>query len=866
MLKNYTKLFIVAAIACPALLTAQTASTTATATSSETQAQREEIVYNTDPSKVDTTLYNPETFDTMFEKVNVKYRDTRAEQKGDSLIYNANAFKVLDGSSAEDLLSKMPGIVVEGGEIQAQGESVQKIMLDGKEFFEGDVSLAIQSLPADIIESIEVFDKASEQAEFTGFDDGDQIKTINIVTKEEFRVGAFGEAYAGYGTDDRYKSGATVNIFDSDTRVTLLGMSNNINQTGFSQEDLAGVMSSSTSGRRGSSNSTMLGSTSGVTSSNAFGTNITDQWGEKMEVTGSYFFNNSKNEKEQDTDREYFTTQTYEQWYESKMTNFNHRLNMKFDYTLNDNNTFTFTPSLSFQNNSSDSYTDGQNYFDGVIGNGTINDSDTDTKAYSLSGEAVYRHRFSKAGRTVSVSLNGSKSKTDGETYTDYLNSYAASGDVAAYDDELYQYKKTLKNSYSVRANVMYTEQLLTRLQLSTSYRVSYSDSDSDQRVYNDLADVYLHDPQYLDEESSSTFVSNYLTQQGGLGLKFNNGSFMVSINGDVQYATLDAIQQYPFDDNINHNYLSVLPSAFGRWTINRTSSLMFRYRSNTSNPSISDLQEVLDDSNQLFLSTGNADLDQSTTHSANIRYVYTSTAGTSLILMFNGSMTQNYVADETYLSTVDGSEYYGITVDEGVQFTRPVNLDGRYTAQTMVTYGFPVDFIRSNINVSATANISNTPTLYNGEKSETRDLTIVPKVVIGSNISKKFDFTLTYSSSISQALSSAANSADVDNYIAHSATAKIGAQFWKDFTFSSYLSYVGYTGIELDDPDYYMLSASIGKKFLKNNAGEIKIEASDILKENRSFSRSVGSSYIQYRTSNVLNPFYMITFKYTFR
>ena len=141
----------------------------------------------------------------LLGEVAVTGRATRAEQRDDSLMYNAEAFKVMQGSSAEDLLAKMPGVVVEGGTVQAQGEQVEKILVDGKEFFEGDVNLAVKNLPSDIIASIEIFDKKSDQSEFTGFDDGEEVKTINIVTKTGFRQGTFGEMTAGYGTDERYK-------------------------------------------------------------------------------------------------------------------------------------------------------------------------------------------------------------------------------------------------------------------------------------------------------------------------------------------------------------------------------------------------------------------------------------------------------------------------------------------------------------------------------------------------------------------------------------------------------------------------------------------------------------------------------------
>lgn len=302
----------------------------------------------------------------LLGQVSVNGRATRAEQKGDSLVYNAEAFKVLQGSTAEELLAKMPGVVVEGGTVQAQGEDVKKVLVDGKEFFDGDINLALKNLPADIIASIEVFDKKSEQAEFTGFDDGEEIKTINIVTKLGFKEGTFGEVYGGSGTEDRYRVGGNVNFFDGDRRVSVLGMSNNVNQQNFSQEDLAGVMASSAGKGRGgrrkggkagrgpgnSVNNFMVGSLGGVTASNGLGLNYVDQWGEKVKVTGSYFFNQSVNNSEKITDRYFFDSvlpgMSYHETNSSRMENWNHRFNMKLDYQIDKNNSLQIRPVISF--------------------------------------------------------------------------------------------------------------------------------------------------------------------------------------------------------------------------------------------------------------------------------------------------------------------------------------------------------------------------------------------------------------------------------------------------------------------------------------------------------------------------------------
>lgn len=371
----------------------------------------------------------------LLDEVSVNARATRAEQKGDSLLYNAEVFKVMQGSSAEDLLAKMPGIVVEGGGIQAQGEEVKKVLVDGKEFFDGDVNLAIKNLPSDIIAGIEVFDKKSEQAEFTGFDDGEEIKTINIVTKGGFRQGTFGEVSAGYGTEDRYKVNGNVNFFNEDRRISLLGMSNNVNQQNFSQEDLAGVMSSGASGKRrgggrnggrggafgGNASDFMVGSTGGVTSSNGLGINYVDQWGEKWKVTGSYFFNQSDNLTQQQTEREYFDSSlpgmTYSEYQESSMKNWNHRFNMKLDYQISNRTSLQFRPTLSFQNNDSHGLLQGLNLLNGMSDNETETATLGENDAYNVGADLILRHRFLKEGRTLSLMLSGKMSNTDGNTY-----------------------------------------------------------------------------------------------------------------------------------------------------------------------------------------------------------------------------------------------------------------------------------------------------------------------------------------------------------------------------------------------------------------------------------------------------------------
>ncbi len=826
----------------------------------------------------DADTYDPTTFDTEFEQIRI--RTTRATQKGDSLVYNASAFKVMEGSSAEDLLAKMPGLGVEGGEVQAQGESVRKVLVDGKEFFDGDVNLALRSLPSDVISSIEVFDRASDQAQFTGFDDGEQVKTINIVTKGGFKRGTFGEIYGGVGvalddsSDYKYKSGGNINLFDGDRRLSILGLSNNINQQNFSQEDLAGVMSANSSSERrgprgsGSSNdSFMVGSTNGITSSNALGLNYTNKYNDKLTIQGSYFFNNSNTKTIEDTVREYFESSlpgvTYLQDKDSEMTNFNHRLSSRLEWAINPSNTIIIAPKFSWQTNNSHSVTDAANYYYGDLQDTFYSDNEVRTRAYSFSTDFTWRRKFRVVGRTLSIYGTLGLSNNIGETNSLYQSLTGLnSADDSDTDEDEYtnQLRDTERRQFTSRLNAMYTESLHENLQLSASYRMSFSNTLSDREVYDKEEANYE-----LDETLSNSYTSNYLTQSTGLGLRYNKGKVNANVNADVQYATLKGEQIYPTIADIGHSYLSFLPSLMVRYTVDRSNSFMLRYRANSSAPSVTELQDVIDNTNELFLSSGNPELNQQINHTSSLRYIRTTNKGTSIIVMAGATIRQDYIADSTYVATVSQELAEGITLAEGAQFSKPVNMDGYYSLQGMLTYGFPVDLLRSNLNFSFAANYTNTPTIFDGVSSFTRDIKLTPKVVIGSNISEKLDFTLTYSAAMNYALSTETDSSD-GNYMSHSASGKIGWTFGKGITLRSTLTYVGYTGLDLESPHYFLWNASLGKKMCKKERGELKLEAFDILNQNQAISRTVGSNYYSTTTSNVLSPYVMLTFQYMFR
>lgn len=797
-------------------------------------------------------------------------RESRAVQLNDTMRYNADAFKTIQGANVETLISKMPGIVVDGsGNVQAQGEAVQKVLVDGKPFFDGDPTLALRNLPAEIVQNIEVFDKKSEQAEFTGFDDGNSVKTINVVTRRGMQTGVFGKLSGGIGLDQDnkvdYQGSASVNLFNGNRRITLLGMSNNINQQNFSQEDLAGIMSGGggrggRGGGKSGGSSLISGGSGGLTNTNAGGLNYTDKWGKNIDITGGYFFNMTDNTLNKSNVGTYFKPdplgriQTYDELDHSNSTNINHRFNLKLDYKIDYNNSLTFMPSLSFQKNTGSSTMLYNTYFDKAASTNTKTNSNNDVTANNMSASLLYRHKFSKAGRTISVSLNGSSNQNNNDGYNEkhFTNTTLTEND--------YQTILNNSNGYSLGSNMTYTEPLTKNAILQGAYRINYNHRDIDKKTL----DYYT---MVLDTALSNLYNSDYLTQQAGLGYRLRNSKgLMLMANLDFQHASLTGDQTYPLNVQTDKSYNSILPSFMLNYRVNSFNSFRASFRSSTSAPSIQQLQNVIDNSNPAAITGGNPGLNQQISNRAMVRYTFTPKTGQTLIVMLSAGNTLNYIGNSTFLATKDSVLQKGIVLHSGAQYSSPVNLSGNWSANSLVTFGFPIDFLKSNLNLSGNFGYNQLPSLYNGVKQITRNYTITPKVILGSNISDKLDFTLSYSSSFNIARNSL-SSVSNNTYLNQAAGFKIDWIVWNGFTLQNNMTYQNYTGLSSGfSQNYFLWNAGIGKKVLKGNRGEIKLQAYDILHQNKALVRNVTDNYYEDVTTNVLKPFVMLSFTYDLR
>lgn len=800
----------------------------------------------------------------QIDEVVVEGITMRTTQKGDTLVYNAGAFKVAQDATTEQLLSKMPGIKVDGGTVEAQGEEVKKLLVDGKEFFGDDVTTAIRNLPAEVIDKVEVLDKQSDQAEFSGVDDGESYKAINVVTHGGIDHAQFGRFYAGYGFNDLYNISASLNLFKENRRLTLLGMANNVNQQNFGIDDLMGVIGSG-GGRRGGPGGMMVGNQSGVSTVQSFGINYANQWrDEKIRVEASYLFNTSKNITESLTEREYFSDQFYDERARDDSKNFNHRINGRVEYKIDSNNTIMFRPTLRFQTNDAFSSDTSSTSMTSSAENALLNvfrsTNDADAFGYSLSGSLIYMHKFGgRDGRVLMMSVDGGLSKNDQDntqySLTRYLNPDSTS--------LLNQYIMNHSSGYNVSGRISYSEPISDHVQLLANYQISYNYSDRDKRSYELPGDLFL-------DSLSNTYNSGYLIHRVGPGLRYHTERTMFVTNINYQRSTLTGDQVFPTSakDQMDASFNNVVYMAMLQMRFNPSNMLRIRMNSRTSNPSVTQLQNVLDVSNPLFISQGNPHLQPVYSNNMNIHYRRVDVQkGRTFMVMLNGSTQSNYIANSVERASANGYEVKDdagntiVTLDQGAQYSRPVNLDGYWNVSGGVSYGLPVKWLMSNLNFDARVSYNATPTIYNLVQSTTTTTSYTGGITIGSNIDK-LDFSFSYNAGYNIAHSTSNN-----EYFNGVGTGRIVWETWKGITLRANGSYMKYRGVtDKFTEEYFLLNASIGKKIFKNQRGEINVQVNDILNQNKSFSRIVSENYIQNVTSNVLGRYVCISFVYNLK
>ena len=802
--------------------------------------------------------------------------------KQDTLEFNAGSFKTRENAVVEDLVAKLPGVTVaKDGTITAQGQQVTRILVDGKPFFGTDPKLATKNLPADIVDKVQIIDRKSDQAQFTGIDDGNIEKAINIVLKPEKRKGYFGRATAGYGTDERFAGTLTANRFRDNQQLSILGGGNNVNNLGFTAQDVFNFANGNGGGGRGGGGGSVkagsvnvgglsIGSSAtGVTRNWNGGINYNQDVNTKLKVSGSYFYNDSKTQKEQTSQTQYFlktqdqrdSTYFYNAHSKGTTEGANQRADMRIEYAPDTMNSIIFTPSFTYNkghNLNTNEYTSYDSSKTDILNKG-FTQNISDATSPNISGNLLYRKKFATRGRTFSANISAGHTSTDRDDQNLSNTEYALKNGDLAYDTiNQHNLQHSVTNNSGIR--LTYTEPLSkTRfLELAYNYNQSSSVSSKNTFDYNKLTDRY----DLLNDSLSNSFNNTSHSQQGSINIRTQKLKYGYTIGISMQDNDLKS-NNISKDSVVHQHTMNFFPLALFNYNFAKGKRLQFTYRGSTTQPTVQQLQPVPDNSNPQVIQLGNPDLKTAFTHNMQLRYnSFNAVTMHGLFTNISATINENQIVN------------YSTNDAQGRQEIKPMNVNGNYSLNGFITNIIPVKGQQhTSFSLSTNASYSQNSSYTNGKilvdgvegfgavKNPTRALNLKESVNFNYAYKELFDFILSGSGNYnnsSSLLQSTTNYFDYDFGFDFNVNLPLG------FIIGSDIDYSITTGRgKLYDQQIAMLNGFISKSVFKKKQGLIKIQGYDLLRQNVSISRTVTDNYIQDANNVVLQRYFMISFTY---
>ncbi|MFD2284806.1 TonB-dependent receptor [Pedobacter petrophilus] len=761
--------------------------------------------------------------------------------KQDTLEFNANSFKVVENAVVEDLLKKLPGVEVDkAGTIKAQGETITKIRVDGKEFFGNDPLLATKNLPADMIDKIQVIDELSDQAQFTGIDDGSRTKIINITTRKDKKNGYFGNTTAGYGSDKRYDVNVNVNRFNQDRKLSVVAQFNNVNKQNFG-------------GGLGGGNGGGNGGRGGITETNAAGFNFNDTYADQTEVSLNYFVNKSDNLILRNSVTQNLlgdVTTIFNNGQTNNADRLNHRLNFMVDTKLDSLTSLRIQPNLSYTNNAglnSSIYTRDYNTY--TI-NGTQNLSNNNTSP-SVSNNILFRKKFMKRGRTLSLNLNTNINNNDAGNYNRNDETRAEGGlTTQKITDQLNDQES---ESINQNTRLVFTEPLDKTLSLEFNYQNGYNHNKSDRFTYNFNPATLQYD--LLDTTFSNAYENTILINTAGFSFNKNGKKYNWNVGMAVQN-TDRTNNNITRGFILKQNVFNYTPSAMFRYNFSNSKRFVVNYRGTTNQPTIQQLQPIPNNTNTQNIPVGNPDLRPEFNNNLRLAFnTFTVGKNRSLFINVNLTQTSNKIANSS--SLIENGR------DQGKLAILPVNVNGVYAGSLNSSISLPLMAgNKLNFHINISGNYNRDVNFTNSLKNITNSWVLSNGYRLVSNLDR-LDLTAGINGSVNRATYSVQPNSNARFYT-FSPNISVSYLFPGDIRWAIDVDYNQNTGRgEAFDTHFTLLNSYMSKQFFKNR-GTLKAAVNDLLNENQGVSRTADNNTIRDERYNVLQRYFMFSFTYS--
>ncbi len=796
--------------------------------------------------------------------------------RGDTMEYNPSAFKVHDGAVVEDLLKKLPGLEVnaDGRITVASGKMATRVLINGKEFFGNDPTIATRNITVDILDKVQVIEKPTEQTLLTGVDDGEKETVINLTIKPNRMKGWMGNATAGVGTlvdnlfgdGSRYNWQSMLNNFNEKRQISIVANANNTSSQGFSSSAMLSGMGSIPV----ISGAMMNFGGEGISKSYSFGLNFSTTVNKKLNVNGSMDYKFSDNTSERNSfrtnllvDSVSYQKSASSSQRTSRDLNFDARIHYQPDSLW----TISFSPRISF------SFTDSQNHSldetsAGDSDSTLVNRSNTGTashaKGFSMSGNLTISRLLSRKGRRFSLTANGRLNHNTNDGTNLSVNEFFLQPDR---NKNLNQVSTTSSNSNSYSVNASFVEPIRKNMNLSVSYYLNRNGTLNLKETYdyNDLdADFTI-----LNMDYSKSLKNQYISQTLGFNLNSTNTKHTYNIGFNVLPSStkstsfikdgiaegIDSILNYIKERKV----INYSPRINYTYRFNQQTNLNFSYNGSTRQPSVSQLDPTPDNTNPLYIRSGNPDLLPSFSNFMSLRF------------------SSSHKEKQRTLTT---SGDFGFTINEiinftdyeqgtGIQYTRPINENGTWNAGGNVMYYLPVGSKKNlRLNISTRLNYYNRVgfSMINNRSHKNISGSLSLNESLGLNYNKDWFSGQLNASATHSNTKNSLESRQQQRSSNYRLSFNTNLTLPKTFRFNTDINYSAQRGLTAGyNKNEILWNMSASKQILKKNAGTISFRWTDILRKRQNISRAITANYIEDYAVNSLSSYVFVTFTYRF-
>jgi len=788
----------------------------------------------------------------LLKEVEVKGTAAQMVVKGDTLEYNANAFKTTENAVVEDLLKRLPGAeVTSDGKIKINGEEIKKIRVNGKKFFGDDVEMTTKNIPAEMIDKIQVLDQKSDMALLTGFEDNDTERIINLTFKTNRKRGTFGNISGGAGLDTedkvRYDGNMFLNMIDGETQTTLTGGGNNANT------------SRSSRGRNGGG---FGGISSGINTTQNIGVNNSSTINNKIKIGGDASLNHSSNETINESNQTTFLkdlNNTNNSKNIAHNENYSANLRLEMEYKLDSLNTIIFQPTLSYNKSYSDSNRD-YSYLSGADSTSrgtTINNGSGTTLNGGLG--IIYNHKFaSKKGRTFTANFQSGISQNDNESYnTSYNYNF-----LTASDTTINQRTTNKSNKYNVSLRMSLVEPLWNLknfLETAVSFSDTYNTSDKIQ--YNkDVNGDYTS----INNEYSNNYDNRFNKESLELNYRYIDKKYnlMFGMKGEPSQTYSSILYNNGTPVPITKNVFNFSPTARLQYNFGKKKFARIDYRGQTNQPDISQMQPIKNNSNLMNEIVGNPNLNPAFNQSLRIMYSsFNDQTFSSLNTFINANFTKdalvtNSIYDNSgkqYSQTVN-ADVMPFSLFGNVMFNTPlIKKRLQFNTATSAGYSRSIGYSSKGLNNElidvnnfVLGDRSNTPSYNLGENLSltfTQDL-----FEIGIRGGVRYTNTVNNLSKITTEITDWTGAGNIVAHLPYSIN--IGTD----------LNYTTRQGYGNFDQNQLIWNATIDKTVFKSK-GVIALKVYDILHQQLNIRQTIGDNSISFNKYNTLTSYFMLSF-----